>query len=653
MKKIGVITYIWILAGLLIAASIALFILSGFNIVLLIVLLIVIAALSIFGYSLYRRRYSAAMKGMNGVAKTLNASDRYAMMKFPLPVAACDASGVMLWCNRLFIEEVMLNMDIADRSINQFIGSKRIADIAEGKFFETDYRGKSYLAVCEKASEKNDLFVFYFIDNTELKAVKNEYELSRPVAMIISVDGIDESPSLRDSEKAGYLGAVENILETWVAENRGFMRKTDTVKFICIMEEGQYKAIVEKRFEILDRVRNYDYNGHTGATLSIGLGRGKTLPECDDAARQAYDMAMGRGGDQAAVKNEDTFEFYGGISKGVEKRTKVKIRVVASELRELILKSRNVLVMGHRFSDLDSLGASIAMCSAAMAMGKKANIVLSTSATLAYPLVEMLRDNGMYDMIKEPDEALELAGENTLLIVVDTHVKDLLESRDVYDRCGSVAVIDHHRKVVGHIDNALIFHHEPFSSSACEMVTEVLQYMGSKQLIGRVQAEALLAGIMLDTKNFALRTGVRTFEAAAYLRSNGADTVAVRRLFSNSREVYSEKNTIVSNAQIIGSFAVSSVDFESDNVRVVSAQAADEMLDLNGVRASFVLYRSESGVNISARSLGDVNVQLIMEKIGGGGHQTMAAAQIKADSMDEAKTILISAIKEYVSQLNS
>ncbi|MBR5773612.1 MAG: DHH family phosphoesterase [Clostridia bacterium] len=653
MKKITNQLYAIILFVLLVIGCVVISAMSGFNKAFMVVALIFLLALGILGYYLYKTRYIVNVRNMNKVASSLDASDKYAMTNFPLPIIISDADDNIVWFNNLFFTDVMLELDLSENDITQFMGGKRTSEIPEDGRFDTDYAGKSYL-VLKKAvhSSKNELFIYYFIDKTQAKQLSREYELSRPVVMIFAVDGIDETPNLRDSERAGYFGAVENILETWAAENNGLMRKTDNSRFICILEERQYRDLVSKRFEILDRVREFKYNETSTATLSIGIGRGKTLMECDDAARQAFDMALGRGGDQAAVKTEDTFEFYGGISRGVEKKTKMRTRVVASKIKNLIAESDNVILMGHRFSDLDSLGACIAMSSAARAMGKPSFIAISRETSLATPLISMLDENNMSDMLVTPDKAMEMVTDDTLLIIVDTHIKNLVESAELYEKCSKVVLIDHHRKVVGHIDDALEFYHEPSSSSACEMVAEILQYMGPKQLVGKLQAEALLSGITLDTRNFVLRTGVRTFEAAAYLRSNGVDTITVRRLFSNTMENYRDKNRIVSAAQVVDSYAVSTVDFDIPNIRVVSSQAADEMLDIEGVKASFVLYSAGPTINISARSLGDVNVQLIMENMGGGGHQTMAAAQIKSDSMTAVKTMLFEAIKTYIANLN-
>ena len=355
-------------------------------------------------------------------------------------------------------------------------------------------------------------------------------------------------------------------------------------------------------------------------------------------------MALGRGGDQAAIKKNDSYKFFGGVSKGVEKRDKVKTRVIAATLTNHIDNSSNVIIMGHRFSDLDSVGSCIGMWSAVVkGLNKNAYILINRQQTLAKSLVASFEKAGFDSIFKTEDEALDLLDEHSLLIIVDTHNPNFVESKEVYERCDRVVVIDHHRMMVNHIDKALVFFHEPYASSASEMTAELVQYLGHNSL-SRLESEALLSGIMLDTKNFVLRTGVRTFEAAAYLKSNGADTVEVKRLFSNSIDTYKVKYKLVSEAEIFNYCAIASADEDIPDIRIASAQAADELLGIENVKASFVIYKTGKTVNISARSLGDMNVQVIMEQLGGGGHQMMAACQLENTGIAEARERLVEII---------
>ena len=357
-------------------------------------------------------------------------------------------------------------------------------------------------------------------------------------------------------------------------------------------------------------------------------------------------MALGRGGDQVAIKQGDSYEFFGGMSKGVEKRDKVRTRVIASTLSDHIKDSDYVFIMGHQFSDLDSVGASVGMWSAVTkGQERPASVVINREQSLAASLIESIDKSGNGGMFITPAQAENMLTDHSLLIIVDTHSPSFVESSSLYQKSKRVVVIDHHRMMVNHIEGAVVFYHEPYASSASEMVTELTQYLGENAL-NRLEAEALLAGIMLDTKNFVLKTGVRTFEAAAYLRRKGADTVEVKRLFSDSIDTYKAKYQMVSGAEIFNSCAIASADENCADIRVASAQAADELLGIQGVNASFVMYPAGGGINISARSLGSVNVQVIMEALGGGGHQTMAGAQLSDVTMEEAREKLVGLISD-------
>lgn len=492
------------------------------------------------------------------------------------------------------------------------------------------------------------LYVLYYVDNTHLKEIAEEYALSRPAVMMVYIDNVEEvMQDIRDSERAQITGRVETILEDWVGATSGILRKYGSDRFMVLLEERHLEQMVAGRFDILDRVRSIQTSERISVTLSIGVGQGETLRESEAMARQAIEMALGRGGDQAAVKTKNGFDFYGGVSKGVEKRTKVRTRVVASALQELIEGSENVLVMGHRFSDLDCLGSAVAMAAAARSLGRPAYVVTQRDKTLARELLDRYDQAGRGDLFIEPDDGLPLVNRRTLLIITDTHNPDMLEWPPLYQRASTVVVIDHHRKMVNHIENAVIFYHEPYSSSASEMVAELVQYMGA-HCISRLEAEALFAGIMLDTRSFVMKAGVRTFEAAAYLRRQGADTVEVKRMFSESAATYRKKADIVSRAEIYRRTAIAYDEDGGTEVRIAAAQAADELLSIKGVDAAFTLFTENGGVNVSARSLGDFNVQLVMEAIGGGGHLTMAGAYLRDTGMEEARRLLVSAIDAHI-----
>ena len=528
---------------------------------------------------------------------------------------------------------------ILDENAREALSAAGVAELRYEMRHYAVYRSVSEIDSTEYA-------IYYFVDETKLRRTAAEYGESRPVIAYIAIDNLDELlAGAKESEKAALTGQIEKEIENFAASTTGVCTKTSGGRFIMTIEERHLRVIADGKFDILNRVRALSFGEKGSPTLSIGVGRGSTLHESEEMARSALDMALGRGGDQAAVKSgAGDFKFYGGVSKGVERRTRVRSRVVAQAVRELIEGSDSVLIMGHRFADLDSFGAAVGFYSVCRKQGKPARIVMTRSTSLALPLLTRLEEQGFENFVSEPADILPFITKKTLLLVVDTHRGDFVDSEEVYRACETVVVVDHHRKTVNYIDNAVIFYHEPFSSSTCEMVAELVQYMG-EGLLGRHEAEALLAGIMLDTRNFVLRTGVRSFEAAAYLRSRGADPVEVKRLFSGSMDTYRERAAIVAAAELYKNCAISVVggsDFP--DLRLATSQAADDLLTISAVDASFVIYEQNGGVNISARSMGAVNVQLIMEALGGGGHQTMAAAQLPCETPDSAKMQLMAAI---------
>ena len=581
------------------------------------------------------------------LSKEFGTSRSKILYEFPMPVMVCDMDGRILWYNNQFQiclakEDEMIGWEfnrISERPMEEFLSPSGV---------QVDFRGKNY-CVYGTSVEEHDLYTFYFSDITALSAIVEEYKLSHPSVMLVMLDNYDEVfEGKKESAKSTILGVIDESLESFFGKTNGFFRRLSHDRFLAVVEQRHLEPMIESRFHILDTVREKTKEKGITVTLSIGVGAGgTTLYESEFFANQALDMALGRGGDQAAVKTVNGFDFYGGVSQGIEKRTKVKTRVIATALREFIDQSERVLVMGHRFGDLDSMGSSIAMAKIARQLGKKSYIIVDYKKNLATALIDRMTANGEEELFVHPSDAGDLITPNTLLIVVDTHSPDVVEAPNIYERCKNVVVIDHHRKMVNYIDNAVIFYHEPYASSASEMITELAQYM-SGVVLQAPEAEGLLAGIMLDTKNFVLRAGVRTFEAAAYLKGRGADTVSVRKLFSNTIDSYQQKTRIVSNAETYRNCAIAMGDFQCDDMRVVAPQAADELLGISDVDASFVLYQTGTTTNISARSLGAVNVQVIMEKLGGGGHQTMAACQLENTNMEQGRQHLLDAIDQYL-----
>ena len=485
-------------------------------------------------------------------------------------------------------------------------------------------------------------------EETALRKVEAEYKASRPGYLVFLVDGYDDVfGDMLDSERARLLEGINRTLEDMIGRGSGFLRRVASGRYIAVVEERQMEQFANRGYDVLDKIRALDPS--VNLSLSIGIGRGaKTLREAQDMAVQALDMAQGRGGDQAAEMTPDGFTFYGGVSHGVEKRSKVRSRIVADQLVKLIKEADHVVIMGHRMSDLDAIGSAEGVLRICKICDVPAVIAVRRDATLAGSLINALIAAGQEDDFIDPKGALPIISQRTLCIVVDTYQLGLVESREILEKCGKVAVIDHHRKGVGFIEKADLVCHEPYASSASELVTEFLQYVGDRDdKPNRIEAEGLLSGIMLDTRDFTLHTGVRTFEAAAALRRYGAETEHVRQLFDVSMVEYTTKARLVSEAQMYRGCAITVSGEVAPEARVAIAQAANDLLTIQNVEASFVAVQVGGGVNISARSLGAVNVQVIMESLGGGGHQTMAAAQLKHITPEAAHSRIQTAIDQY------
>lgn len=583
-------------------------------------------------------------------------NDGHALYCLPAPVVIMDEDGKVVWYNTAFSEAIDKTYDIFGCLI-QDVTSIKWRDFMKKGETETEYNGRHYRVKCvPKVYEDNvKLYICYFEDITELFQLETEYKNTRPSFMIIMIDNFEDLlQNVKESEKAHVLVAIEQLLEEFMSKTNGVLRKVSNDKFIAIVEEQHLLPMMEERFKVLDEARKITVGERLCVTLSIGVGHGAdTLAESEVFAKQALDMSLGRGGDQVAVKTENGFQFFGGVSKGIEKQSKIKSRIIATAMQELISNSEQVFLMGHHFGDLDSVGSATGLAGAIKQTGKPAFVVVDPVKNLSKPLINRLIETEGKELFMDVDEALMNISEDTLLIIVDTHNKDFIESRELYERARQVIVIDHHRKTVNFIDNAVIFHHEPYASSACEMVSELIQYFPNPNKLSSAYAEALLSGIMLDTKNFIMKTGVRTFEAAAFLRKMGADTVAVKSLFSNSIETYQRKAQLVASAEVYNRCAIASTDNPSDDIRVVAPQSADELLNITNVDASFVIYSTNNCINISARSMGAMNVQLIMERLGGGGHQTMAATQLYDTSIADAKQSLIHAIDDYLETIQN
>ena len=597
---------------------------------------LVLVAIAVCVLLFLRRRLRAYVAGQLCSTDFDNSRIQYSLAGLPIPTMLVS-NGRILWYNDAFHEKVLGGADVVTRAVERVFPELELAvcsrphgqDIAVGQRRFTAYAGS--------AKGSRGASIVYFVDDTFYKETLDEYTESRPACLILVIDSYDELfDDMKDSEQAKELEAINSLLEQYIARSNGFLRRVANSRYIAVVEERDVRWMLQERFDILDQVRALHPGGLT--TLSIGVGHGgKTLQECYQMAQESIDIALGRGGDQAAVKTLDGFEFYGGISHGVEKRSHVRSRIIAHALRDLIKKSDSVIIMGHRMSDLDAVGAAVGALRMCKMCGVPAVIAINSDATLAGPLLQEFLDAGCGRDFIPPDQTLEVITPNTLLIVVDTYQVRLLESQKIYEKCKRVVVIDHHRMAVGHIDRPLLLYHEPYASSASELVCELLQFMPKEGNITPLEAQALLAGIMLDTRSFALHVGVRTFEAAAWLRSRGAQTAQTKQLFNTSKEEYEARAHIVEGAYIYKGCAIALSEETEAGMNVVLPMAANDLLTINGVDASFVAVAKNGGVNISARSMGALNVQVILEPLGGGGHLMMAGAQLRDCTLQQAE----------------
>ena len=610
--------------------------------------LVVLAAAWCIGMGLFRYRLRSQLARWVCGGDFTKSKTKFSLEPLSQPVVLLSGETV-LWYNDQFRQRMLGGQDLLVSRVQKVIPGLDLqqARTQEGQQLTlADGVWSAHSSTVPGDTETMTLVVFN--EETALRRVEAEYKASRPGYLVFLVDGYDDVFSdMLDSERARLLEGINRVLEEIIGRGTGFLRRVASGRYIAVVEERQLEQFSKRSYDVLDKIRALDPS--VNLSLSIGIGRGaKTLREAQDMAVQALDMAQGRGGDQAAEMTPDGFTFYGGVSHGVEKRSKVRSRIVADQLVKLIKEADHVVIMGHRMSDLDAIGSAEGVLRICKICDVPAVIAVRRDATLASSLINALVAAGQEDDFIDPKGALPIISKRTLCIVVDTYQVNLVESKEILEKCGKVAVIDHHRKGVGFIENPALVCHEPYSSSASELVTELLQYVGERDdKPNRVEAEGLLAGIMLDTRDFTLHTGVRTFEAAAALRRYGAETERVRQLFDVTMVEYNAKADLVEAAQMYKNCAVSVSGEVPPEARVAIAQAANDLLTIQNVEASFVAVQVGTGVNISARSLGAVNVQVIMESLGGGGHQTMAAAQLKHITPEAARARIQTAIDQY------
>ena len=623
-----------------------------------VILLLVICSLFVS-----RRKRRELMEYIESVTYDADTAKNNTLLNFPLPMAVFSLNDSrVIWANQIFFNMCGVSGSRFEARLDELVPDFSGKWLLEGK---TQYPGlltmndRKYqihgniIRPAEEEKEKGHGFmgIAYWVDVTEYDDIRIKYEDTRPVIATIVIDNYDELVKNHpDRIKNDLRDAVEDSISQWCDGKDGFLRRYDRDRYVFIFEERWLESMKAEKFSLLNQVHSVVSPSGIHATISIGVGHdGSGFSEDYQFSSLAAEMALSRGGDQAVIKNRFNFEFFGGRGNEVETRTKVKSRVMANALAELIADSSRVFVMGHKFADLDAVGSAVAVCCIARKKGKLCRIVIDPVKNSSQLLIEKMKNDPEYrNAFITPQDAMLQADGRSLLVVVDTNRPEQVEDQNLLDACNRVAVIDHHRRAASYIQNADLMFHEPYASSVCELMSEVLQEIVDTEDILRSEAEAMLAGIVLDTKNFTIRTGERTFDAAAFLRRAGADTTEVKKLLQNDMEHTVARYKILQSAQLYrGNIAVAVPQTPQD--RVVVAQAADELLNISGVEVSFVVTPTEDGgANISARSIGDMNAQMIMEKLGGGGNRSAAAAQLKDTSLRDAVNDLFAAIDDYL-----
>ncbi len=616
--------------------------------VVLAVINLCIALVLAFIYYIFLVSHKNYISDTSKQLRNLTNNDAYSIFDgviMPLAVLSRNDTSKIVFYNFAFYKMFKDEDCSVNSSIDYYLGGTSVENLLTLPEIKLEFENKKF-KVCAKAI--SDFVVVYFLNETKYLSLKNKYIDTRLCVGFAIFDNKEElRQDATDEQYSKILIGVENILRGWIKGANGIFKKLSDGKYFIAFEEKYIRSFIADKFKIIDKIHSVKLDQRRWATVSIGISRGtENLSDAVNHANSAVNMSLGRGGDQVSIKTKNSYEFFGGNSQTIEKRSKVRTRIVASAILEKIESSDKVFIMGHKYSDFDSVGAAAAMWSVCARLKQKnAYVVINKEETMAGLAVNHLEKFSSDTMFIPPSQAQTLITPDSLLIIVDTHSVNFLESSDLYTLSKNVIVIDHHRMAVNKIDNSIIFFHEPFASSTCEMVTELIQYMGDKCL-KKSEAECLLAGIMLDTKNFSLKSGVRTFEAAAYLKKIGADSREVKKMFVNSIESYKLKYSIINSAYTVENCVLARLDHASNNSKTVCAQVADELLSIRDVKASFVFFESSGKLNICARSLGEVNVQVMMEALGGGGHQTMAAAQIENITFKEAQEKLIEIIKE-------
>ncbi len=624
--------------------------LLDYSLILSLLLFLSTLSLAFLNWRAQSKRMKNIGEYIENLSFDLSAAANGMILNAPVPMLIMEDNGDIIWYNES-VTPVFDGEELFDENILNKIHGLSADKLAENQAFEQRIGDKFYqiMPFAFEAEDGRDLRSFFFQDISDYKRLQVSQQEKQTIMALLAVDNYEDVINECKEDKRPFVTAeIDKKINVWASRMNAVLKKIEKDRYIVIFEHKYLYILESKRFTLLDEMREIDLGNRIAPTLSIGVAAtGDNLSQLEENAFAALELALGRGGDQAVVKKLGDYEFYGGKSKAAEKRNKVKARIIAHALRPIIDQSDNIFVMGHKFPDMDSYGAAIGICQAAINRGKEAYIVLEEVNETIRFIHDMFKDDSVFKFIR-PKEALESFTDADLLVVVDTNKPSLTESPELEERAVRKVLFDHHRRGTEFIENTLLTYLEPYASSACELVTEVLQYMERKVVIDQKVAEALLAGIAVDTKNFSVKTGVRTFESAAILRRFNADTTHVRNLFKDDLSTFVARSNIVSNAEALRpEIAVSTTDAIIENARLVAAQGADSLLSIRGVKGAFVIVKQDEEIFLSGRSMGEINVQIICEKLGGGGHLTGAGAQFKDCTIDDVKELLTQAVDEY------
>ena len=651
----------------LVIILILLIILSVQNHIMIIPSIVVFVSVVIYSYYTNNRRKSEISETLQDLTLTVDSAAKTSLINSPFPLKIIETDGNIIWKSSKFNIEFM-NTDINSYLNDLVIDIKTEIENRENKKERTIVRhielNNKYYEIVGKfvhskhhENKNNDIYMLmlYFIDETENIKLQKEYKDSKSCVTIMMVDNYEETmQQLESEEKPQVIAEIDKCVYEWTDKTNGILIKSDRDRYVYLFEQRYLEKVKEDKFSILDKIKEIKTKENIQLTLSIAVSNdGITDKEKYKSAGAAMDIVLGRGGDQAVIRENEIYKFYGGRAQEVEKRTKVKARIVAHALENLIKDASKVMIMGHTNPDIDSMGAGMGIYRLARDMGKNAYIIDSQESNTLQSFKQSLSKEVEYeDILISKEVAEENIDQDTLLVIVDTHKATYVEAPELLKKTDKIVIIDHHRRSADYIENATLTFQEVYASSAAELVTELLQYAETKVELKTIEAESLYAGIMMDTKNFTFKTGVRTFEAAAYLRRCGVNIIKVKKWFQSDLVTFNKISGIVKKAEIVNdTIAIAIYDKKEKDSSVICAKAADELLTISDITASFVLGKIGNKICISGRSIGDINVQIILEKLGGGGHITLAGAQVEGMTMEETKQELINRINEYFSEI--